>query len=168
MASIKQPQKSLSDSIKTLSRQQLIISILLVISALSYCWIKFIQPTESDWDDSDIPLPDTEQLQLTIDKRITQESEVSRQVNNQLDKIIDNQAMQIKISGLTKNITLEREPTDKELQEFYQQHKEEYRQISTFQFTQYLLTTNAMADKPSARLRIYSTQYQPTDNHHWH
>ena len=142
MAPLNQQHKSLSNSIKTLSRQQLIISILLAVSVLSYCWIKFLQPTESDWNDSDIPLPDTEQLQLTIDKKITQESEESRQVNNQLDNIIDNQAMQIKLSGLTKNITLEREPTDKELNEFYQQHREEYRQISTFQFTQYLLTTN--------------------------
>ena len=137
-----QTYKGLPGSVKTLSRQQFIICILLVISALSYCWIKFIQPTESSWDGSDIPLPDIEQLQLTIDKKIIQESEVSRQVNHHLDNIIDDRAMQIKLSGLTKNITLEREPTDKELNEFYQQHREDYRQISTFQFTQYLLHTN--------------------------
>jgi hypothetical protein len=31
-------------------------------------------------------------------------------------------------------------PTDKELSQFYQQHQEQYRQISSFEFTQYLLT----------------------------
>jgi hypothetical protein len=142
MASLKQPQKSLSDSVKRLGRQQFIICLLLAASALSYCWIKFIQPSETTWDETVILLPDTKKLQRTIDKKINNDTEISRQVNHHLDNIIDDQAMQIKLSALTKNITTEREPTDKELNEFYQQHKEEYRQTSTFQFTQYLLTTN--------------------------
>lgn len=140
MKPINKKYKSLSNSIKTLSRQQFMICALLVISALSYCWIKFTQPTESTWDETVIQLPDTDKLQRYIDNKITQESEISRQVNNNLDEIIDDQAMQIKLSGLTKNITTERVPTDKELSQFYQQHQEQYRQISSFEFTQYLLT----------------------------
>jgi len=140
MKPINKKYKSLSNSIKTLSRQQFMICALLVISALSYCWIKFTQPTESTWDETVIQLPDTDKLQRYIDNKITQESEISRQVNNNLDEIIDDQAMQIKLSGLTKNITTERVPTDKELSQFYQQHQEQYRQISNFEFTQYLLT----------------------------
>jgi hypothetical protein len=116
------------------------IFALLVVSALSYCWIKFTKPTVSTWDETVIQLPDTDKLQRYIDNKITQEPEISRQVNNNLDEIIDDQAMQIKLSGLTKNITTERVPTDKELSQFYQQHQEQYRQISSFEFTQYLLT----------------------------
>ena len=140
MKPINKKYKSLSNSVKTLSRQQFMIFALLVVSALSYCWIKFTQPTESTWDETVIQLPDTDKLQRYIDNKITQESEISRQVNNNLDEIIDDQAMQIKLSGLTKNITTERVPTDKELSQFYQQHQEQYRQISRFEFTQYLLT----------------------------
>ena len=140
MKPINKKYKSLSNSVKTLSRQQFMICALLVISALSYCWIKFTQPTDSTWDETVIQLPDTDKLQRYIDNKITQESEISRQVNNNLDEIIDDQAMQIKLSGLTKNITTERVPTDKELSQFYQQHQEQYRQISSFEFTQYLLT----------------------------
>ena len=140
MKPINKKYKSLSNSIKTLSRQQFIICALLVVSAFSYWWIKFSQATESTWDETVIQLPDTDKLQRYIDNKITQESEISRQVNNNLDEIIDDQAMQIKLSGLTKNITTERVPTDKELSQFYQQHQEQYRQISNFEFTQYLLT----------------------------
>ena len=57
-----------------------------------------------------------------------------------LDNIIDDQAMQIKLTGLTKNITTTREPSNKELNDFYQQYQEQYRQISSFQITQYLFT----------------------------
>ncbi|MGB1383141.1 MAG: hypothetical protein ACPH7H_06550 [Porticoccaceae bacterium] len=140
MQPIHKKYKNLSNSVKTLSRQQFMICALLVVSALSYCWVKYLQPEHNSWDETSIQLPDTEELQLYIDKKITQKSEISRQVNNPLDEIIDDQAMQIKLSGLTKNITTERVPTDKELSQFYQQHQEQYRQISSFEFTQYLLT----------------------------
>ena len=140
MKPINKKYKSLSHSVKTLSRQQFIICALLVVSAFSYWWIKFSQSTESTWDETVIQLPDTDRLQQYIDNKITQESEISRQVNDNLDEIIDDQAMQIKLSGLTKNITTERVPTDKELSQFYQQHQEQYRQVSSFKFTQYLLT----------------------------
>jgi hypothetical protein len=140
MKPINKKYKSLSNSVKTLSRQQFMIFALLVVSALSYCWIKFTKPTVSTWDETVIQLPDTDKLQRYIDNKITQEPEISRQVNNNLDEIIDDQAMQIKLSGLTKNITTERVPTDRELSQFYQQHQEQYRQISSFEFTQYLLT----------------------------
>lgn len=138
MKQINQQYQSLSNSVKKLSRQQFIILLMLAVSALSYSWIKYIKPSEKKWDESFIQLPDSEKLQLYIDKITHQESEITRQVNSNIDNIIDDQAMQIKLSGLTKNITITREPSSKELSDFYQQHKEQYRQISTFQFTQYL------------------------------
>jgi hypothetical protein len=131
---------SLANRVKKLSKERFISLSMLVISALCYGWIKFISSTHTVWDDSSIQLPDTEELQLFIDKKVTGITEVDQQLGNHLDNIIDDQAMQIKISGLTKNITTTREPSHKELNDFYQQHQEQYRQISSFQFTQYLLT----------------------------
>lgn len=131
---------SLANRVKKLSKERFIILSMLVISALCYGWIKFISSTHTVWDDSSIQLPDTEELQLFIDKKVTGITEVDQQLGNHLDNIIDDQAMQIKISGLTKNITTTREPSHTELNDFYQQHQEQYRQISSFRFTQYLFT----------------------------
>ena len=132
---------TLTNRVKTLSQQQIVILTMLVISALCYGWIKLITPSHIIWDDTSIQLPSAEELQLYIDKKVTGQTDIDQQVNHHLDDIIDDQAMQIKLSGLTKNITLTREPSNKELNDFYQQHQEQYRQISSFQFTQYLFTT---------------------------
>ena len=131
---------NLANRVKKLTREHFIILIMLVLSALSYGWIKFIKPNNTVWDDSSIQLPDTEELQLYIDKKVTGITDIDQQSDNNLDNIIDDQAMQIKLSGLTKNITTTREPSNKELNDFYQQYQEQYRQISSFQFTQYLFT----------------------------
>ena len=130
-----------ANRVKTLSQQQIVMLTMLVISALCYVWIKLITPSHIIWDDTSIQLPSAEELQLYIDEKVTDQTDIDQKVNNHLDDIIDDQAMQIKLSGLTKNITLTREPSNKELNDFYQQHQEQYRQISSFQFTQYLFTT---------------------------
>lgn len=129
---------NLANRVKKLSREQFIILTMLVLSALSYGWVKFIKPHNTIWDDSSIQLPDTEELQLFIDKKVTGITDIDQQLDNNLDNIIDDQAMQIKLSGLTKNVTTTKEPSNKELNDFYQQYQEQYRQISSFQFTQYL------------------------------
>ena len=140
MKQIDQKHKHLTDSVRILSRQQFIILLMLVMSAFCYSWIKYMQPSESTWNENSIQLPDSETLQLYIDKNTSEESEVTRQINDNLDNIIDDQAMQIKLSGLTKNVTVTREPSNKELSDFYSQHKEKYRQLSIFHFTQYLFS----------------------------
>lgn len=137
----KHKYKRFADRVKIPSRQQFVISTILIISALSYGWITSSKPTGTSWQETNIQLPNPEQLQLYIDKKMTKESDLSKQDSNDLDDIIDNQAMQIKLSGLTKNITLNREPTGEELNSFYQQHKEQYRQESVFDFSQYLFPT---------------------------
>lgn len=141
MKLLHQSYKRLSDSLKTDYRQLCIILTLLVIAVLSYRWVTFIKPAGTSWQETNIQLPNSEELQLYIDKKIAKESDIESHTTDHLDDIIDNQAMQIKLSGLTKNITIDREPTNKELNEFHQQHKEQYRQESTFHFTQYLFPT---------------------------
>ena len=138
MKPLKEKHKSLSDSVKTLTRQQFIILLVLALSALSYSWIKYSKPKDIAWSESAVQLPDSKELQMLIDNKVSTKTGIDQQVNNHLDDIIDGQAMQIKLSGLTKNITLDREPSDQEINDFYQQHKENYRQLSTFQFSQYL------------------------------
>ena len=128
MKLLHQSYKRLSDSLKTDCWQLCIILILLVIAVLSYRWVTFIKPAGTSWQETNIQLPNSDELQLYIDKKIAKESDIKSHTTDHLDDIIDNQAMQIKLSGLTKNITIDREPTDKELNEFHQQHKEQYRQ----------------------------------------
>lgn len=133
-----QAHKSLSNSVKKLSRQQFIIFVMLAVSAASYSWLKLSQPSEQYWDHSSIKLPSKDQLQQRIDQKIAKESFLDQRADDLLDNIIDHQAMQTKLSGLTKNVTLTREPTTQELNTFYSQNKKQYRQPSTFHFKQYL------------------------------
>jgi len=142
MKSLNNKHKRLSDSVKTLSRQHLMILVMLALSALCFYWIKYNQPSSKMWDEKTIPLANTEELQLAIDAKLLNKTDIDQKLSNNIDDIIDDRAMQIKISGLTKNITLSRKPTNEELNEFYQQQKENYRQLSTFTFTQYLFSNN--------------------------
>ena len=84
MQPIHKKYKNLSNSVKTLSRQQFMICALLVVSALSYCWVKYLQPEHNSWDETSIQLPDTEELQLYIDKKITQKLKKAKMVERVL------------------------------------------------------------------------------------
>jgi len=176
MKPLNQKYKSLSNSVQKLRRQQCIIFTVLLLSALSYSWIQFLHSSEKKWDEGIIQLPNTEKLQLYIDEKITSKYTIDQPLNNDLDDIIDDQAMQLKLSGLTKNVTLSREPNDQELNDFYTQYKEQYRESSTFHFTQYLVpniqyggqamniaqkildTAPANRDKPSELINLNTMQ----------
>lgn len=141
MKSLNQKHQSLSNSIEKLGRQQFIIFTLFLITAGCYGWLKISQSDSDTWDETIIKLPNSEQLQLKIDAQVTHKTDIDQQLNDNLDDIIDDQAMQIKLSGLTRNVTVTREPTPEELSNFYTQYKAQYRQLSTFHFTQYLFPT---------------------------
>jgi len=169
MKPLNQKYKSLSSNLKKLSRRQFIIFTLLLLAAVSYSGLKISQPTNQIWDDSAIQLPNPDQLQQYIDEKITSGSDIDQQLNNNLDNIIDHQAMQAKLSGLTKNITLTRAPTNQELADFYTQYSEQYRKPSTFHFSQYLFpNTQHGGQAVNAAQKILDTppanRDQPTDS----
>lgn len=140
---MKQTKKSLrkiEQTVRKLTLQQLIILGFLSLMAISYWWIKVHESSAISWDDSQIKLPSTELLQQQIDQQLSEQSQIINAPGANSDRIIDPQAMQIKLTGLTKNITTERIPSDKELEEFFQKNKQQYREQSYFQLSQIIYT----------------------------
>jgi hypothetical protein len=140
---MKQTKKSLrkiEQTVRKLTLQQLTILGFLALMAISYWWIKVHQSLEISWDDSQIKLPSSELLQQQIDQQLSEQSQITNAPGANSDRIIDPQAMQTKLTGLTKNITTERIPSDKELEEFFQKHKQQYREQSYFQLSQIIYT----------------------------
>ena len=140
MKKTKKSLKTIEQTVRKLTFQQLIILIFLALMAISYWWIKVYQSSEISWDDSQIKLPSSELLQQQIDQQLSAQSQIANAPGTNSDRIIDPQSMQIKLSGLTKNITTEREPSIQELEDFFQQHKRLYREQSYFQFLQIIFT----------------------------
>jgi hypothetical protein len=140
MKQTKQPFIKIEQTVRKLTLQQLMILGFLALMAISYWWIKVYQSSEISWDDSQIKLPSIELLQQQIDQQLNEQSQITNAPGANSDRIIDPQAMQIKLTGLTKNITTERIPSAQELEEFFQQHKQEYREQSHFQLSQIIFT----------------------------
>ena len=140
---MKQTKKSLrkiEQTVRKLTLQQLTILGFLALMAISYWWIKVHQSSEISWDDSQIKLPSSELLQQQIDQQLSEQSQITNAPGASSDRIIDPQAMQTKLTGLTKNITTERIPSAEELEEFFQQHKQQYREQSYFKLSQIIYT----------------------------
>ena len=140
MKKTKKSLKKIEKTVRKLTLQQLIILVFLALMAISYWWIKISQPTDMIWDDSQIRLPNTQLLQQQIDQQLSEQSHIVNAPGVDSDSIINPQAMQAKLSGLTKNITTEKVPSAQELDVFYQQHKQQYREQSYFQFSQIIFT----------------------------
>ncbi len=140
---MKQTKKSLrkiESTVRKLTMQQLIILVFLALMAFSYWWIKVYQNSDVSWDDSQIKLPSSELLQQQIDQQLSEKSQITNAPGANSDRIVDPQAMQIKLTGLTKNITTERIPSVEELKEFFQQHKQQYREQSYFKLSQIIFS----------------------------
>ena len=140
MKQTKQSLRKIEQTVRKLTLQQLIILVFLALMAISYWWIKINQSTEIGWDHSQIQLPNTELLQQQIDQQLSNQSQLEDALGVDLDNIIDPQAMQTKLSGLTKNITTERVPSAQELENFFQQHKQQYREQSYFELSQVIFS----------------------------
>jgi hypothetical protein len=121
---------------KKFSSKPLFILSITILIAGGYCWYQ-TQPSDQYWDSQRIKLPDTKQLQQRIDQQLQdRESQLDQQIGVDIDQILDQQAMEAKLSVLTKNVTTTREPSQHELSDFFQQHKEQYRQASQLRFKQ--------------------------------
>ncbi len=141
--------KSLNNDLtmKKLSSQAFLILSLFILSiailaAGAYWWLSGVQHSDQDWDSEYRALPNIGKLEQRIDKRLYgKQAQVDRQIGADIEQIVDQQAMQAKLSGLTRNITLLRDPTQAELRAFFKLHQEEYREISLFSFKQLLFPT---------------------------
>jgi len=140
MKKTKKSLKKIEQTVRKLTVQQLIILVFLALMAFSYWWIKAYQSSNISWDDSQIKLPSTELLQQQIDQQLITQTKITNAPGANLERIIDPQAMQIKLTGLTKNVTTEKVPSTQELEDFFQQNKQQYREQSYFQLSQIIFT----------------------------
>jgi len=140
MKKTKKSFKKIEQTVRKLTVQQLIILVFLALMAVSYWWIKVYQSSDISWDDSQIKLPNTQLLQRHIDQQLSTQSQIANAPGTNSERIIDPQAMQIKLTGLTKNITTEKVPNAQELEDFFQQNKQQYREQSYFQLSQIIFT----------------------------
>jgi hypothetical protein len=140
MKQTKQPFTKIQQTVRKLTLQQLTILGFLALMAISYWWIKVHESSAISWDDSQIKLPSTELLQQQIDQQLREQSQITNAPGDNSDRIIDPQAMQIKLTGLTKNITTEKVPSTQELEGFFQKNKQQYREQSFFQLSQIIFT----------------------------
>ena len=140
MKKTKKSLKKIEQTVRKLTMHPLIILVFLALMAFSYWWIKVYQSSNISWDDSQIKLPSTELLQQQIDQQLSAQSQIANAPGANSERIIDPQAMQIKLTGLTKNVTTEKVPSTQELEDFFQQNKQQYREQSYFQLSQIIFS----------------------------
>ena len=76
MKKTKKSLKTIEQTVRKLTVQQLIILVFLALMAVSYWWIKAYQSSDISWDDSQIKLPSTELLQQHIDQKLITQSQI--------------------------------------------------------------------------------------------
>ena len=118
----------------------LLRTLLLVALGFAAYWLLSLDPdapSDIDWDANRQNLPDISALEQRIETNLFgDEAEGTEGMSADIDEVVNHSAMEIKLEGLTKNITTTRQPTDKELAAFYAEHKAQYRESSRFSFKQ--------------------------------
>ncbi|MGB1402505.1 MAG: peptidyl-prolyl cis-trans isomerase [Porticoccaceae bacterium] len=115
----------------------ILLALTLIIAVtLSLYWYRENQYSDQrDWDANRQNLPDIEVLQQRIQNSLFSDNSASLDaVGTDTDQIMDPQAMEAKLAGLTKNVTTLRQPSEQELFDYYREHQAEYREFSLFSF----------------------------------
>lgn len=118
----------------------LILSLLIALLLSFYYGTD--QPSQRDWDADRHNLPDIDSLQQRIQTDLFDDKSAPiESLGTDIDQIMDPEAMDAKLAGLTKNVTTLRQPTVQELNDFYQQHQADYREFSNFSFRHLLFSS---------------------------
>jgi hypothetical protein len=135
---------------------------LLIALSLSAWWLTQNPAStdqERDWDANRQNLPDIGELEMRIQSNLfAQEDQATQEMGADIDQVIDEQAMDAKLAGLTKNVTTSRQPTEQELEAFYQQHQADYREPSLFSFSHILFSSSSYGG------RAYEVAAEAMDN----
>ena len=126
------------------TRSIILLTIALITTlALGVYWYQTNQYTDQrDWDANRQNLPDIDVLQQRIQTNLFGDNSAEiDSVGTDTDQIMDPQAMEAKLAGLTKNVTTLRQPSDQELLDYYRQHQAEYRGFSLFNFRHLLFSS---------------------------
>jgi hypothetical protein len=107
------------------------VLFLCIAISLAY-WLKNTDQVESNWAMDTLTNADNADLQNRINSKLFDNSMVDLAgVGADIDSLQDQSAMDAKLAGLTRNVTTEKVPTAQQLENFYQQNKQSYREPST-------------------------------------
>lgn len=98
--------------------------------SLAY-WFYNPHKTDNNWAVEQLSTPDRSELQSRINSQLfTDDSLDSVAGGNDLDSTVDISAMDARLQGLTKNVTTQAMPSSQQLENFYRQNRENYREPS--------------------------------------
>ena len=112
--------------------------LLLIILMLVFCtflslayWFYNPNKTDENWAVEQLSTPDRDQLQSRINSQLFTDNSLNSAVgDSDLDSTVDTSAMDARLQGLTKNVTTQAMPSNLQLENFYRQNRENYREPS--------------------------------------
>lgn len=111
----------------------LLLTILLVVlyTAVGFNnWLKGSTEKDSILRMDELTNPDTTELQSRINSQLLDATRVNETEIGAADNSQEASAMDARLAGLTKNVTTQTIPSDQQLEDFYLQNKENYREPS--------------------------------------
>jgi hypothetical protein len=117
----------------TATKTTLLLTILLVVLYTAVGlnnWLKGSTETDSILRMDELTNPDTTELQSRINSQLLDATRVNETEIGATDNSEDASAMDARLAGLTKNVTTQAIPSNQQLEDFYLQNKENYREPS--------------------------------------
>jgi hypothetical protein len=111
----------------------LLLTILLVVIYAAVGlnnWLKGSTETDSTLRMDELTNPDTAELQSRINSQLLEATRVNETEIGATDNSAEASAMDARLAGLTKNVTTQAIPSNQQLEDFYLQNKENYREPS--------------------------------------
>ena len=113
--------------------------LLLIIVMIIFCtlislgyWLKSGDKSTDNWAMDQLTNPDNAELQNRINSKLFGNTMVDVPgIGADIDSSIDQDAMEARLAGLTKNVTTQKIPTAQQLERFYQQNRDSYREPAT-------------------------------------
>lgn len=92
-------------------------------------WLKSGDKSTDNWAMDQLTNPDNAELQNRINSKLFGNTMVDVPgIGADIDSSIDQDAMEARLAGLTKNVTTQKIPTAQQLERFYQQNRDSYRE----------------------------------------
>ena len=113
--------------------------LLLILLMLVFCtfislvyWFYNPHKSDNNWAVDQLGTPDRDDLQSRINSRLFADESLDSAVDDSdMESTVDSSAMDARLQGLTKNVTTQALPSDQQLENFYRQNRENYREPST-------------------------------------
>lgn len=92
-------------------------------------WLKNTDKSDKGWAMDELTNPNNAALQTQINSKLFDNSMVDVPgIGADIDSGIDQDAMEARLAGLTKNVTTQKVPSAQQLESFYQQNRDNYRE----------------------------------------